>query len=318
MTVEHEDGQGRFHQIKRWYRKSFIFRRYVFPAWGSFFAFLLPLVYEQGWFDADNRLNIYLGGVFIALVGTWIHRNLELGEEQKAHKDAEYFRAKYEQADLALTERIRIFSYIQHIVKEKSTRFVEACKGLSQNGQLTKDMIFEDITQPRIQINHILAYLGRFFAHGREDRAVKVVLFQPDSEEGHFKFFAYFPKGDRPNPQEQDFRLNRGVVGAAYDKNRMVIIDDVQRDTEGNNPTYLVLPDSTATIPKGSIACYPIRDAERNRTVFVLSIYIDEPNVLQEADRDHLEQIFEPFAQRILLEERLRYLKEECSLGTET
>lgn len=283
------------------------------PGWSAFFAFLLPLLYEMKLLDTDEyRFGAYMAGVFIAGMGSIVYRNMELGEERRSEDEADFYKKKYNSVFLSLQERTRIFSYIQSIVKEKSTRFAHVCKDLQEaGGQVDASDIFGRITQPKVQIEHILAYLGRFFLHNQEDRVVKITLFTPDNKAGCFRFFDYYPKGERPTTSEETFRLNRGVVGAAYDSGRMIVIDDIEADVASPNPTY-ILQDNTLPPPKGSIVCYPIHDSERNTTPFVLSLFINVPNLLKESDRDHLERIFSPFAERILLEERLRHLKEDC------
>ena len=102
------------------------------------------------------------------------------------------------------------------------------------------------------------------------------------------------------------------MPGTAYTKSSLVVIDDIEADCSGSHPTYYV-HDNTLGAPKGSIMCYPITDTERNFTPFILSVYVNEPGVFKESDKEHLEQILQPFALRILLEERLRHLKDDCA-----
>jgi hypothetical protein len=297
-------------KFRQWYLNTTIFRKYVLPFWGSAFALILPLIYETNFISENNRILFYVGGVFLAGLGALLYKNLEETSAQDYRNKIRELEEELERTDLGLKERIRIFSYIQSIVREKSVRFVRQCNKLKAN-PATKGDIFETITQPRDQIGKILEFLGLFFSHNREDRVVKVLLLKPDIEAGHFRFFSYYPQGGRPSTPASELKLTRGVAGSAYTKGSTEIVEDIQADLASDSPTYYVY-DNTVPAPEGSIACYPIRDPERDMIAFILSVYINAPRVLKEDDKNHLDEIFDPFAERILLEERLRFLKEEC------
>jgi len=298
--------------FKQWYRRSFIVRKYLLPATGGFLTFLIPLFYQLKLFGDDTRLIIYIVAVSIAALIAVVYRNMEQNEEAHFKTLAERYKKEAEHADLALRDQIRIFSHVKHIVEEKSHRFVKLCKKIDGDEKLKKDDVFATITQPLVQIDLILEGLARFFSHGREERLVEIVLYKPNGTKGHFEYFRYFPKDRKPPIPEGDFKLNHGVPGFALRRNGIVVVEDIEADIKGKNPTFF-WPDNTQVAPKGSVVCYPIRDNERDVMAFVLSVYVNEPKFFKEEAKEHLQDVvLMPFVQRILLEDRLNCLKENA------
>lgn len=293
--------------FREWYARSTILRFYGLPVLLGLSVFLVPLILEPD-VPGSRLVYYFLAGLLVVSLSV-VSARLEKSEERRGKRELATCQDQLATADDALKQRIRIESLIEDVVKTKSKRFVDLCAKQPQN-PLTGQQIFESITQPREQIRLLLEALYHFFKHGREDRKVRIVLFKPDFEAGHFRFFGYYPSGDRPATPEEEFSLNRGVCGQALQRGGIAVVEDIEADLKGQNPTYYRA--AGQPLRKGSIVCLTVYDSELRRPSSILSVFVDEPNAFQEAESDLLRKILEPFATRLLLEERLCYLKENC------
>jgi hypothetical protein len=148
-----------------------------------------------------------------------------------------------------------------------------------------------------------------FFEYGHEGKYVTAVLFEPDYENNCFRYFSYHPKDSKPSISEEGFPLNAGVPGAALQRNDVVVVPDIAQDLASHNPVYYQ-PTDVGGNPVGSIVAMVLRDTERDSVPFVLTVRINEIGVFQE--KDYLREVLDHFNQRILLEDRLRHLKDHA------
>ncbi len=295
--------------LRAQFRESKALRAYILPAASPLFALAIPLVYELHLFEPRARLTVYFAGAVVSAVLAVIYINLDKGYVKELQKAATEADQEKQRLGLALREQVRIFSHIKDIVHHKSSRFVQVCKKIKAGEVLSRAEIFSTITQPDLQIAYIIEQISRFFTHGREGRSVNVVLFAPDYAARHFGYPFYYPTDQRPSIPEGQFGLDSGVPGAALRRNDIVVVADVKEDLAKDAPTYFVTNNSS--VPRnGSVLCMPLRDSERDEVPYVLSIFINEPGVFE--DKDYLREVIEPFAQRILLEDRLRLLRQKA------
>lgn len=292
--------------LRERYESSLLFRKWLAPGLAPGVAAVLPLVFV---FEplASSALLIYGFGVLLIVAFTAKNYEFSRHYTNRLEQERDEARRDREKLDLSLRQQIRIFSYIKHIVRKKSARFVEHCASLGD--ATTAEEVFLAITQPEEQIHYILEQIARFFEHGQEGHNVVVVLFEPDQRAGHFRYAFYYPKDSRPSVPEEEFFINGGCPGHARSKNDVIVITSIAEDLRSRNPIYLA-PDNRAN-KTGSLVCFPLNDTERNCTPYILSVFINREGVFQEAD--YLREILEPFAQRILLEDRLRVLKQRVT-----
>lgn len=297
--------------FRAWYRDAPFFRLYIAPFIAASFALVIPLFYHLELFTPNIRLLSYLITVLFSVIFSVAYRNLERGEEIFFKKAADHYKQIAEKSDLSLKEQIRLGQYFKLIVSEKSDRFADAIQKFHENNKtgvkIDKGQIFETITQPKNQIDIILKQLGHFFEVNREHRNIEVILFRPNRETKLFEHYASYPKDAIPTASKDEFHLDRGVCGKALEHHDMAVVQDIATDLKSGHPTYYAFRNSPTV---GSIVCCPVVDGRRDTIPFVLSIYIDEPNIFLESATEHLKEIIYPFNTRILMEERLRVLKD--------
>lgn len=285
------------------------FRKWLRAASPSV-ALLIPLLYQINIpSDPDYQLLIYLFGVL--LVGTLGLLDFDLGKRfiDEILKERDAAQREAEKLKSGLENQARIMSYISHIVGTKSARFVRIYKEYENEGvrrQVPAAEIFDKITQPEIQIEYILENIVRFFETNREQHHATAILFQADLENSYFRYPWVYPPDKRPSVPEGEWPIHAGVPGAALRWNDVVVIPSIAAERKADSPTYFFHHKSSGS-KAGSVVCKPLMDLDRGGPPYVLSVYIDKEGLFQ--DKDYLRSILEPFEQRIILEDRLRHLK---------
>ena len=317
--LDHEEAeiQPEPGAFQKWYRGLPVFAKsHILPFTGIVIVWTIPLIYELELFSEKGRLLAYIAITVIAGVFSVAYKNLEAGEKNFYKAASECYRQMAEKARLSLKEQIRLKHYFRHIVREKSDRFAQAILRFQNSGhaggKIDRGEVFDVITQPETQLSLILEKLGQFFEVGREHIEVEVVLFRPNTEKTVFECAASYPKDAKPR---EVIHLDRGVCGRAFEEGRMVVVQDIALDLESGHPVYYAFKNSAG---RGSIFCCPIQDGARSLTPFILSVYISEPDVFLQNDKDHLDEIVSPFKARILMEERLLVLKQASSPPTQS
>jgi hypothetical protein len=193
---------------------------------------------------------------------------------------------------------IRLIGRVRLIVGVKSTRFHEGATTVSL---VDAAKVFLTITQPELQIKEIVRHTRDFFAgDGEPNERIRVSLMEWDDVRKHLVFLAWYPDAEPPRALPQAFRDTTTVAGKAYLTSDLVISEDM-----ANDPNYAKLGDREG----GSMFSYPICDDFLNQVALVVNVVSNKVRRFRSANKESLELPMQVFADRLLLENRLRKIK---------
>jgi hypothetical protein len=193
---------------------------------------------------------------------------------------------------------LRLIGRVRIIVGVKSDRFHQTA---NVQTPLSPHDVFLTITQPELQIKEIIRHTCDFFAHdGEPDENIRVSLMEWDDARRHLVFIAWYPDHEPPRALPGAFRDTTTVAGKSYLTNDIVICEDTANDVN-----YAKLGDRG----DGSMFSYPIYDDHMNRVALIVNVVSDKIRRFRSSGRDALELPMQVFADRLLLENRLRKIK---------
>ncbi|MGB3552068.1 MAG: GAF domain-containing protein [Candidatus Binatus sp.] len=196
---------------------------------------------------------------------------------------------------------LRLVGHVRVIVSAKSRRFHESLKRLPD--PVEAGVAFLTITQPDEQIAEIVRNIHeyfRYFPTFRSKELLTVALMRWNDTGRHLEYASYFPHNDLPRTSPAEFHDNTTIAGKAFFEQTMVISENLRTD-----PNYKKLAGPT----DGSMFAYPVWDDFDRKVVFVINVVSSIIQRFNETERDLLTIPMQVFAERLLLENRLRDLK---------
>jgi hypothetical protein len=202
---------------------------------------------------------------------------------------------------------LRLIGYVRVIVGAKSRRFSETAGNLSD--PIDAGAAFLTITQPNFQIREIIRAIHDFFsAEALVGENIKVSLMEWNKSEGHLDFIAYFPDSHAPRAAPQAFRDASTIAGRAYLNDDIVISEDLLGETR-----YQRLGNNEA----GSMFAYPVDDDRTRKVALIVNVVSNRVRRFRVKDREALQIPMQVFAERLLLEYRLRTLRQRVEQSRE-
>jgi hypothetical protein len=241
-----------------------------------------------------------------------IETELQDGKDQKMSYTLQIDRLK---------QKVALEEYIKKLIEAKSKRFLEFLKKqMDGKAEAKHSYIFREITQPDEQVNLMCGLISEYFIRtlipGGNKGHVSIMI--PEDDKLRFAYWA----PDRPQSDGSEiFYYGHSAAGKAWESGNIVIIADKQEEL--NKPEEARIYVKGAKDHKddiGSLISYPIFDFDkeekankRNSLICVINITSTMPNNFVIDDKIHYETILDTIAKRIILESRLKTIKENDS-----
>lgn len=198
---------------------------------------------------------------------------------------------------------------IEDIVARKYKRFYKAIK----NPDLSRDQLFDEITQPQIQIEELVRGISHFFNIIRSEpnkHALIRVTMVGVQNNAVSEILLHFPQDEAPRADISVLRNSQSAFSRALQDKRMIIIPDIAKELKKapNKRRFAESPVMEDNL--GSLICYPIRCRCSSEVPYVIAIHCEEPKYFSETFKELYEHTLARFETRINVEHNLFLLKE--------
>lgn len=253
-----------------------------FPSFGNFLM--------------DNPAKIIFGSVVIIYVYRGILKLLEyfLGYSKKSHIYA-----------------VTILESLESVVNKKYKRFVDTLNGYGDHSP-QKKTIFQDITQPDIQIEALMDSLVNCLKSlnvENDDLALRITLFKVHQSKPN-KVVYNFPYDAPLRTSIGEFCDTNSTVSKAIASKKITIVEDTIKELKKNEKERQYIRGKTPENETYSIACYPVVFAKDTSVIYVISVSSSFRNFFNNKNISLYELIFKRYANRLALEHCLKLLKE--------
>ena len=225
----------------------------------------------------------------------------------------ESLKSKIDNKSVSLYEINLLFKITDHVVGKKTERFgIKYASIIKQNNLQEIEEIFNEITQPLLQINELIEGVWQFFEATKSDKDViiKVALAQMKGEYIE-DFVCFYPSNYGPRSAIEELQDSDSCFSKAKKTRRIVIVDDIRKESvrvKGKRNFIVTRPEFEPE--DGSIICYPVIIRNTQEIPFVISIFASQKNCFRQKGRERYEIILKRFGQRIALEYCLLKIKE--------
>ena len=210
---------------------------------------------------------------------------------------------------------LSLFEAIDNVVGVKSNRFAEATKKFQQNARGGNgSVIFQEITQPDLQIQELVHAVYYFWGMLNHDRDINFRVALARMGRKYIEEFVCFDPQDKPIRGEiRDYQVDECGFSRAKKYKKIIIIPNIAKNLKKNakhKKYYVVVEGSDKN---GSMIVYPIHHHGLNDIVYCLSVYCNRANYFVDDNHESYKNIFEKFSKRIILEHSLKMLKEQSN-----
>lgn len=233
-----------------------------------------------------------ISSIVLSIITDWFERLIEPSKIKQLHLTA-------------------LISALDNVVGKKMNRFGEYAKKM-QNNNMKKEEIFEKITQPDIQIEHLILNLHNLISLLTNDQSIKIVLAEiKDSIPIEYKCFM-------PNDIIPPLNLTNGDAKNSFfhycaSERKTVFISDIEKHLNKNKNTKRkannYVPSRNSDDNIGSIICYPVIHEHLNKVIYVISFKSKVVNLFNEKFKKDHSFFVDEFIKRLTLEYSLFYLK---------
>lgn len=199
---------------------------------------------------------------------------------------------------------------LENVVNKKYERFVNTFKKY-EKANPKKGTIFNDITQPDIQIselmNSLVGCFRLYFPSLNKNLNFRVVLFKVSDNKPTNSIY-HFPYTQPVRTRMSDFISPNSTISSCIKNESLIIVSDVQKELKNSNSRYI--RGKTPEDSLNSIICYPIRSTANNSIIYAISISVNKRNFFIQQNNELYESILKPYGTRLALEHCLKLLKE--------
>lgn len=213
---------------------------------------------------------------------------------------------------LSVDGLLALINSLDIVVGNKSKRFNDHLRNVKS---LTKETVFETITNPNAQIEEIIREICSFFNATKSDNKstlirVTLAVFEDDKI---VKIPIYFPMDEPVKSSIVKLNEPHSAFLIAYKSKKMVLISDVKKELQKPINKRKFAETESEEDNSGSMICYPIK-VHDSSVPFVASIHCDEAGYFKEEFRDLYEHSLKRFELRLSLEYSLLVMKEKLGV----
>ncbi len=218
------------------------------------------------------------------------------------------------QLDIDAVRLMTLLDIIDDIIGSKIERFGKHAKRILDSDRHIEDAaIFREITQPSLQINHIVRGIWTFFRDELDDKQIELKVALAKMDDKHItEFVCFYPNDKGPFSKIVDLRVDHCCFSRALQKSGIIVIDNLAK--MANLPVErsdFVFTSEENRDTEGSMICYPVRHRNLGNIPYVISVLVMKRNYFSIDYVKTYEFILDKFAKRIALEYGLLVLKEK-------
>lgn len=210
---------------------------------------------------------------------------------------------------LSVDGLLALISSLDRVVGSKGKRFNEHVNKINT---LTKESVFDAITNPNAQIEEIVREICSFFNATQTDKKkalIRVTL--AVIRNGRIdKIPIYFPTDEPIKSSLVKLNAPNSAFLTAFKSKKMVLINDVKKELQKPLNKRKFAETESEEDNSGSMICFPIK-AYDNTIPFVISVHCDEAGYFKDEFRDLYEHSLRRFELRLGIEYSLLTLKEK-------
>ena len=189
-----------------------------------------------------------------------------------------------------------LITHIDTIVGSKNKRFFDYCNRLP-NG--CRDSVFNDITQPLLQMNEVIKNIVSYFEYITNDHTIKCSLLRVKNSVN----FEYFICLDgEPTTDIVVINNDKSTASICVRDHKIIVVEN----TCAKNAKFKHSFGSNST--HKSIICFPV--SKGPNIAYVISITSKNENTFRKKDEKIYEFVLEQFGKRLILETYLSSIKE--------
>lgn len=189
-----------------------------------------------------------------------------------------------------------LITHIDTIVGSKNKRFFDYCNRLP-NG--CRDSVFNDITQPLLQMNEVIKNIVSYFEYITNDHTIKCSLLRVKNSVN----FEYFICLDgEPTTDIVVINNNKSTASICVRDHKIIVVEN----TCAKNAKFKHSFGSNST--HKSIICFPV--SKGPNIAYVISVTSKNENAFRKKDEKIYEFVLEQFGKRLILETYLSSIKE--------
>jgi len=213
---------------------------------------------------------------------------------------------------LTADQLVTLTEMLDRIVSKKDKRFSAYLTSLRRtpSRQLKKkrERLFEDITQPRVQMAEIVAIVWQLFHTLHPKNSVRVALAEMDDTHVR-EVIATEPSEDHIRSPIEKLRTDGSGYSTSKRLKRILVIPNTKKESERGDNARFVVTRKDLEDEENSMICFPIEERLDRTIPYVLSISVDRPDAFREEESDAYTDMLIPFARRIAMEHTLERIK---------
>lgn len=205
-----------------------------------------------------------------------------------------------------------LLSGIDNVVGLKETRFRKFLTEVVPKIKDSRESIFSEITQPRIQIAELIRGICELFnaLHPKaKHKLIRVILAELVDGKVH-QIPVFYPSDEPPSVDIKTLNKPNSTILTSVKRKKIVIVESIRKEITKPPKQRRYIPAVEGQPEKGSIICFPIL-CQQNQIPFVVSIHCDQDGLFKENSLEYYEFLLARFALRLKLEYWLIRIKEE-------
>lgn len=209
---------------------------------------------------------------------------------------------------------LMLIAAIDSVVGSKARRFAE--RATNMNG-LTRESVFDEITQPTKQIAEIVRAICELFNLATTDKKrpnlIRVVLATINENNEITGLPIYYPEDEPVRSTVDGLNDPSSAIRTAARTRKTIIIRDIAKELEKPKVKRKFADTGNDQDNIGSLICYPVLHNGTKRVPFVISIHCEDAGYFKEGFVELYEHTLQRFALRLSLEYSLLTIKEKLS-----
>jgi hypothetical protein len=203
---------------------------------------------------------------------------------------------------------------LDHIVGKKFERFGTHLKQFAARRDVSATEAFRTITQPDDQIRELVEGIWKYFELTKSDADVDIRVALARMGQEHIEAFeCFYPADPGPRSSVESLQSPESGFSTAKRTRRIVIVQDIYSEGRKKRGKRFVISRPHLEDEEGAMLCYPIEERHINAVPYVVSVCASKRGYFRNSEREKYEVILKRFAQRIVLEYCLKYIKEKAT-----
>lgn len=221
----------------------------------------------------------------------------------------EHFKPK---TPLSVRESSYLLEILSRVVGKKLERFgshLGKIRARTRRGSAKET--FKEITQPDVQIGEIVQGIWQFFEATKSDENCELRVALARMGASHIEAFeCYYPPNKSARSTVSALQCDQSGFSRTKRQRKLVVVENIREEASKKGNARFVITREDLGDEEGSMVCFPVEEPSAKEIPYVISVCSSKPGYFKESSSALLEEILEPFGQRIALEFCLKEIKQ--------